>query len=145
MRRRPAVLLADGSHLDVVEDDAPSAARMWERWTLAATLSHPNLVRVLETGHAERVRYAVREAPDEVLANVLKDRPLTPDEAEQLLDSEPGLRERFEAWTAAHPELLDDPQAVLDFIFMSARRHAEPEHGRYPVLRLRELPSALLA
>jgi hypothetical protein len=67
------------------------------------------------------------------------------DEAEHLLATEPGLADRFEAWKAAHPGLLDDPQAVLDFIFMSARRHAEPEHRRYPVLRLNEHPARLLA
>jgi len=62
------------------------------------------------------------------------------DEAEQLLDTEPGLRQRFEAWKTAHPDLLGDPQAVLGFIFLNARRHAEPEWRRYPVLRLLELP-----
>ena len=62
------------------------------------------------------------------------------DEAERLLATEPGLRERFEAWTAAHPEQLDDPQAVLGFIFRSALRYAEPEWRRYPVLRLLALP-----
>ena len=64
------------------------------------------------------------------------------DEAERLLATEPGLAARFEAWKSAHPGLLDDPQAVLDFVFLNARRHAEPEHRRYPVLRLRELPVA---
>ncbi|MBQ1762212.1 MAG: peptidase M14 [Aquincola sp.] len=65
------------------------------------------------------------------------------DEAERLLDAEPGLRQRFEAWQAAHPELQTDPEAVLGFIFRHARRYAEPEHNRYPVLRLAELPALL--
>jgi hypothetical protein len=65
------------------------------------------------------------------------------DEAALLLDTEPGLRSRFEAWKAAHPELLGDPQAVLGFIFLAAQRHAEPEWRRYPVLRLLALPDAL--
>ncbi|MGM9489891.1 M14 family zinc carboxypeptidase [Ideonella sp. YS5] len=67
------------------------------------------------------------------------------DEAERLLATEPGLSQRFEAWKAAHPELLSDPQAVLDFIFLASARHAEPEHRRYPVFRLSDLPTALLA
>ena len=66
------------------------------------------------------------------------------DEAERLLESEPGLRERFEAWQAAHPELQSDAQSVLDFIFLSARRYAEPEWRRYPVLRLLAWPAELL-
>ena len=64
------------------------------------------------------------------------------DEAEQLLDTDPGLRQRFEAWKAAHPDLLGDPQAVLGFIFQASQRHAEPAWRRYPVLRLLQLPDA---
>jgi len=66
------------------------------------------------------------------------------DEAERLLATEPGLGQRFEAWKAAYPELLSDPQAVLDFIFLASTRHAEPEHRRYPVFRLSDHPTALL-
>lgn len=66
------------------------------------------------------------------------------DEAERLLAAEPGLRQRFEAWKAEHPELLGDPQAVLGFVFLASRRYVEPEWRRYPVLRLLVLPEALL-
>jgi hypothetical protein len=58
------------------------------------------------------------------------------DETTRLLDEEPGLRERFEAWRAADPSLLGDAHAVLDFVFRTARRYAEPAWERYPVLRL---------
>ncbi|WP_395701969.1 M14 family zinc carboxypeptidase [Aquabacterium sp.] len=67
------------------------------------------------------------------------------DEAERLLATEPGLRERFAAWQATHPDQLDDPQAVLGFLFLAAQRYAEPECRRYPVLRLAALPAVLLA
>lgn len=67
------------------------------------------------------------------------------DEAERLLAAEPGLGPRFEAWKAAHPGSLADPQAVLGFIFTHARRHAEPEWRLCPVLRLLALPATLLA
>lgn len=65
------------------------------------------------------------------------------DEAERLLETEPGLRARFEAWKIEHPGLLGDAQAVLGFIFETSRRHAEPACRRYPVLRLLELPESL--
>jgi hypothetical protein len=65
------------------------------------------------------------------------------DEAERLLAAEPVLRSRFEVWKAEHPELLGDPQAVLNFIFLGSRRYAEPEWRRYPVLRLLDLPDDL--
>jgi hypothetical protein len=63
------------------------------------------------------------------------------DEAERLLAAEPGLAERFEAWKKTHPERLADSQAVLRFIYENARRYAEPEWRRYPVLRLMSLSS----
>ena len=66
------------------------------------------------------------------------------DEAERLLDAEPGLRQRFEAWKSAHPEQLGDPEAVLGFIFRHAQRYAEPAWRRYPVLRLLESPATLV-
>ncbi|MES2902057.1 MAG: M14 family zinc carboxypeptidase [Pseudomonadota bacterium] len=56
------------------------------------------------------------------------------DHAMELLRSEPGLKEKFEAWKAAHPELLSNQSAVLDFIFTNCQRYAEPEWRRYPVL-----------
>lgn len=67
------------------------------------------------------------------------------DEAEQLLATEPGLRQRFEAWKAESPERLADAQAVLGFIFHASTRHAEPQWRRCPVLRLLESPQALLS
>ena len=67
------------------------------------------------------------------------------DEAETLLATEPGLRAAFDAWRAAHPALRDDATAVLDFLFHTSQRHAEPEWCRYPVLRLLALPDALWA
>jgi hypothetical protein len=66
------------------------------------------------------------------------------DEAEQLLAVEPGLRLRFDAWRTAHPALTSDPQAVLGFIFLHSKRHAEPGWRRHPVLRLLDLPAGLL-
>jgi len=63
------------------------------------------------------------------------------DEAERLLAAEPELCRRFEAWKGEHPERLHDQQAVLGFIFLHSKRHAEPEWRLYPVLRLLEFPA----
>ena len=46
----------------------------------------------------------------------------------------PALRMKFEQWKAAHPELLSNQVAVLDFIFANCKRYVEPEWRRYPVL-----------
>ena len=58
------------------------------------------------------------------------------DTAFEMLEQEPELRAQFERWKAAHPALLSDPAAVLDFVFAHGRRHHEPSWRRYPVLAL---------
>jgi hypothetical protein len=56
------------------------------------------------------------------------------DHALELLRDEPALRQKFEQWKSAHPELLSKQEAVLDFIFANCQRYVEPEWRRYPVL-----------
>lgn len=58
------------------------------------------------------------------------------DTALQMLADEPELRQAFEAWKAAHPAKVSDPQAVLGFLLTHGRRFAEPEWRRYPVAAL---------
>jgi multidrug resistance efflux pump len=54
----------------------------------------------------------------------------------QMLAEEPALRQRFDAWKAAHPEQLSNQEAVHWFLFTHGLRHAEPEWRRYPVVGL---------
>jgi hypothetical protein len=56
------------------------------------------------------------------------------DLALEMLETEPELRAKFEAWKAANPDLLAHQDKVLGFIFEHGKRHAEPEWRRYPVL-----------
>ena len=56
------------------------------------------------------------------------------DHALELLRDEPALKAKFEQWKAAHPDLLSNQAAVLDFIFANCQRYVEPEWRRYPVL-----------
>jgi hypothetical protein len=58
------------------------------------------------------------------------------DEAERLLAAEPELAVKFDAWKVAHPDLLTDQGAVLDFIFANCARWHEPEWRRYPVFMI---------
>ena len=58
------------------------------------------------------------------------------DLALELLEQEPVLAARFVQWKAAHPALLGDQRAVLDFIFANCQRYNEPGWMRYPVLSL---------
>jgi hypothetical protein len=58
------------------------------------------------------------------------------DLALEMLETEPELKAKFEAWKQANPALLSDQDAVLHFIFHHGKRHAEPEWRRYPVLSI---------
>lgn len=58
------------------------------------------------------------------------------DTALELLRDEPGLKDRFDAWKAAHPQHVNDQAKVLQFIYTHCQRFAEPEWLRYPVFGL---------
>jgi hypothetical protein len=58
------------------------------------------------------------------------------DEAEKLLAEEPELAAKFGDWKQANPALLQDQNAVLDFIFANCARYREPEWRRYPVFMI---------
>jgi TonB family protein len=59
------------------------------RWRLAANLAHPHLVRIFDMGRCElensAMLYVVMELADENLAQIIPERPLTPDEARDML------------------------------------------------------------
>lgn len=80
---------AEGQAVIKTKDaDIETSAR---RWSSAAKLDHPNLLRILDAGtcriDGEDVAYVVMEKADESLAGVLRDRPLTIDELRQMLPS----------------------------------------------------------
>ncbi len=58
-------------------------------WAAAASLSHPLLIRVLHTGRCTldggEIFYVVTELADEVLSEILPQRPLTPEETREML------------------------------------------------------------
>jgi len=69
--------------------DAPQARMQLEQWKIAAALSHPHLVRVFEVGRCwlgmHEFVFAVMEYADQTLAEILQRRPLSLDEARELL------------------------------------------------------------
>ncbi|HEX4770432.1 MAG TPA: SPOR domain-containing protein [Bryobacteraceae bacterium] len=62
-----------------------------EVWRKIQALNHPSLLKIFAAGTSEwpdlPFAYMVTEAPAEILAEVLKDRPLDPSEAKEVLDS----------------------------------------------------------
>jgi len=61
------------------------------RWRLAANLAHPHLVRILDLGRCQvenaPMLYVLSELADENLAQIIPERPLTPEEARDMLAS----------------------------------------------------------
>jgi eukaryotic-like serine/threonine-protein kinase len=76
--------------IKLIPADAPYTSAQTESWKLAQQLSHPHLVRVLDTGlwHADEeqdMRFAIMEYCEESLARVIRERTLTSDEARNML------------------------------------------------------------
>jgi TonB family protein len=84
--------------IKLVPADSPGAEARLAGWAAAARIAHPHLLRVLHTGRGKieggpraapadgEVVYVVTEFADEVLAEILPGRPLTPDETRDMLE-----------------------------------------------------------
>ncbi len=79
--------------IKLIAADSPGAEARLAGWASAARLDHPRLLRVVQTGRStlegepegSQVVYVVTELADEVLAEILPERALTPDEAKDML------------------------------------------------------------
>jgi len=73
----------------LIPADPESADLQLSRWGLAATLSHPHLIRLFEMGRCQLANtgllYVVMEYAEEDLSQILPHRPLTPAESQDML------------------------------------------------------------
>ena len=76
--------------IKLIPTDADDAESRLAGWAAASALSHPHLMRLLHTGRCRiegiSLLFAVTEFAEEVLSQIIPDRPLSPAEVEQLLD-----------------------------------------------------------
>jgi serine/threonine-protein kinase len=76
--------------IKMIPADADDAEARFAGWAAAATLSHPHLMRIYHCGRCQigavPLIYAVMEYADEILSQILLERPLTPAEAAEMLD-----------------------------------------------------------
>jgi TonB family protein len=81
---------AQKAAIKLITADEVDADTCLAEWAAAKTLSHPHLMRVLYAGHGELdgadLLYVVTEYADEVLSEILRERPLTPAETGAMLD-----------------------------------------------------------
>lgn len=75
--------------IKLIPADPANADLQLSRWNLAAKLSHPHLIRLLQMGRCQlgntKQLFVVMEYADENLSQILPQRPLTPAEARELL------------------------------------------------------------
>jgi TonB family protein len=75
--------------IKLIPADQEEAAARIAVWEAATALSHPNLMQVFTHGRCEidsvPLVYVVTEFADEVLAEILRERPLTPQETREML------------------------------------------------------------
>ncbi|HYB62045.1 MAG TPA: TonB family protein [Methylomirabilota bacterium] len=75
--------------IKLVAENAPNAGSQLASWQLALTLSHPNLIRIFQTGRCQigdaKLLYVVMEYAEEDLSQIVPHRPLTENEAVEML------------------------------------------------------------
>jgi TonB family protein len=75
--------------IKLIPADNPDAEAHLARWALTGTLSHPHLMHLLHTGRCQTettgLVYSVTEFAEEVLSEIIAERPLAPDEAKEML------------------------------------------------------------
>ena len=74
-----------------VAADAPNAEQLIATWNKAAQLSHPNLIRILQTGKCTledmELLYVAMEHADENLSEIIPQRALTPEETREAMNA----------------------------------------------------------
>ena len=75
--------------IKLIPADSQNAKLQLSRWKRTAKLSHPHLIRIFQVGRCRlgsmELLYLVMEYAEEDLSQVLPDRPLTPEEAREML------------------------------------------------------------
>lgn len=93
---RSAIFLTEGKSQDasdaaikILRTEGVLTDLQLRHWRTAAALSHPHLMRLLDTGHCElgghQCLFVVMEYAEQTLAQVLAHRALTPDEVREML------------------------------------------------------------
>ena len=86
-RREPE---AQKAAIKLIPADLHTAEAQLQRWAQCANLSHPHLIRIFKAGRCQlennEFLYVVMEYAEEDLAQVLTQRPITPEEAGEMLE-----------------------------------------------------------
>lgn len=87
--RKNAAGDSEKAAIKLISADLVDAGKQLQRWQSARALSHPNLIRILDSGRAKldgtKLLYVVEECAEENLAQILPERALTADETRGML------------------------------------------------------------
>lgn len=90
----------------LVGSETPASADLLSRWNMAVALSHPHLVKLIAAGQTQiqdvPAIYAVMEYSEDNLTSVLRERPLTEDEAVDVIESTTSVLEYLHGRKLAH-------------------------------------------
>src|ERR1700686_2496105 len=122
-----------------IQLDEPDAELQLFRWKHAATLSHPNLLRIFESGRCRLgdfdLLYVVMEYAEENLSQFLPQRPLTPAEARDVLAPTLDVLAYLHREALVHgnirpsnPPAMDDQLKLSSEGLSSVADHADQSH-----------------
>jgi TonB family protein len=130
--------------LKLIAADIPGAQTRLAGWTAAASLSHPHLIRVLQAGRfaldTGEVVYVATEFADEVLGEILPERPLTSEETREMLGPVLDALAYLHTQSFAHGRLKPSNILVVEdqvrlsadcFSLTEAASKSLPEPGAY--------------
>jgi hypothetical protein len=93
-------------------DEVAGAEELLRQWSAAARISHPSIVRTYEAGRGELdgspFVYTVTERPDDSLAEVIRSRPLRPEEARPVIEATLGALEYLHSQGSIHRHISPD-------------------------------------
>ncbi len=76
--------------IKLVSADSGELDRLVAGWAATASLSHPHLIKIFDSGRSQiagiSVAYVVTEYAEEILSQIIPQRPLTSDETREMLD-----------------------------------------------------------
>jgi TonB family protein len=104
--------------IKLIPADATDAEARIAGWVVTTTLSHPHLMYLLYAGRFQidttPLLYAVTEYAEEVLSEILPERPLTPPEAGEMLDPVLDARSYLHGKGVVHGHLKPSNIMVVD-------------------------------
>ncbi len=124
--------------IKLIPADARDAEAQISCWAMTTNLSHPHLMRLFCAGHCQidgaPLLYAVTEYSEEILSQILQDRPLTPTETREMLGQVLDVLSYLHGKGFVHGSLKPSNILVVDdqLKLSSDNLHVAGKAGKHP-------------